>query len=250
MKLRVLLYILLFLLTIPASYAGERARLSLSLTPSLHGGVFGIKDESRSPLAYNGPLASASLRISTRRKAVDFYFDASYSFGWLGNNYGRDSKSTVNNLIDLSIGGITCIYDNNIASVKAGCAFGGFRDVFDNQRIDRCLHALTIDANASVSAELKLPRRFSIVLEERIPFLAFIVTFNKSDLPLLDSDYIFKALPGNDVKVGVCRQLKDGRSMMLVMRHYCYSSGSALPNSFQLQSFELGLAFRFGLAVF
>ena len=249
MKLKVLLSVLLFLSVVPASYAGGD-RLFLSLTPSLHGGVIGITDASRSSLTYNGPLAGAGLYLSACRKTVDLYLDADYSYGWLRNIYHNNSESTFNHLIDLSIGGMTGICDNNRVSMKVGCALGGLGNAFVNRRIDRCFHMLTIDAKACVSTRLKLPRKASFLIEDRIPLLAFMVAFNKTDIPLLDPDYAFKAFPGNDCKAKVCQQLRDGRSLMLVIRCCSYSSGRALPNSFQIQFLELGLALRFGLAVY
>ena len=248
MKLKVLLCILLCLSVTPVSYAGERDSVIVSLTPSLHGGMIGIKDASRSPLVYNGPLVNASLNVSTRLKTIDLCFDAAYSFGRLGNNIHRDSRQ-FNHLIELSVGGMTSIYDNNLVSLKAGCVMGGLGDVFVNQGLDRCLHALAIDAKLCASIGLRLSRRVSFVIEDRIPFLSCIMTFNKTDIPLLNPDYTLKAFPGNDFKVKVCRQLKDGRSLMLVMRHDCYSFGRDLSNSFQLQSIELGIAYRFGLSI-
>ena len=206
----------------------------------------GIKSASSSSLAYNGPLAGAGLYFSVQGKTIDYFVDSAYSFGWLGNVYHRDPESMFNNMLDLSIGGMAGIYANDIVSLKAGGALGGLGEIYVNKLLNYYLYAFSLDAKTCISAELKLPRRFSIIIEERIPFVAFISTFNNTTPPRIRPDSAFKAFPGNDFNVGVCRTLNDGRKLMLVMRHYSYSSGSALPNCFRLQFLDLGIAFRFG----
>lgn len=244
-RLKVFIFLFFFLPTL--SFAGELDRVFLSLTPSLSGGMMGIKSMPSSPLAYNGPSVGTDLRFSVHKKTVDFFVDAAYSFGWLGNAYHRDPKSMFNNMLDLSIGGMGGIYTNDIVSLKAGCAIGGLGEIYINRLLYCSLHAFAFDARMCLSAEMKLPGRFSIMIEDRIPFVAFISSFNKSDVFPFHPDHSWKAFPGNALEVGICRTIKDGRSLMLAMRHYCYSSGRTLPNSFQLQFLELSLAFRFGL---
>ena len=209
--------------------------------------MMGIKSAPSSPLAYNGPRASAGLYFLVQSKTIDYFVDAAYSYAWLGNTFRREPKSMYNSMLDLSIGGMAGIYTNDIVSLKAGGAFGSLGEIYVNRPIDCSLHALAFDAKTCISAELKLPRKLSIMIVDRIPFVAFIASLNKPDTMPFSPDYSFKAFPGNDLKVGICRALKDGKSLMLALRHYCYSSGSALPNSFRLQFLELGFAFRFGL---
>lgn len=247
MRLKAVIPILLFLSITPVSYAGERDRWSLSLTPSINGGLTGIKSAPSSPLAYNGSSAGVGLRLSAHGKTVDCFMDCAYSFGWLGNVYRRDPKSMFSSRGDLSVGGMTGIFDNGIVSMKAGAALGGLWEIYVNRPIDCYLHALAVDARACISVGLNLPRRFSITVEDQIPFGAFIATVNRFDVLAFNPDYSLKAFPGNSLKVGVSRTLNGRNSLMLILRHYCYSSGGALPNIFRLQFFELGFAFRFDL---
>ena len=209
--------------------------------------MMGIKSAPSSSLAYNGTQASAGLYFLAHGKTMDYFVDTAFSIAWLGNAYHRDPKSMFNRMLDLSIGGMAGIFANNIVSLKAGGALGGLGELYINRPIDCSLHALAFDAKTCFSAELKLPRRLSILIEDRIPFVAYVSSLNKPDIEPYCIDHSFKSFPGNDLKVGICRALKDGRSLMLALRHYCYSSGDALPNSFRLQFIELSLAFRFGL---
>lgn len=208
--------------------------------------MMGIKSAPSSSLAYNGTQASAGLYFLAHGKTMDYFVDTAFSIAWLGNAYHRDPKSMFNRMLDLSIGGMASIYTNDIVSLKAGGAFGGLGEICVNKLLNYYLYAFSLDAKTCIAAKLKLPRRFSVMVEDRIPFVAFITTFNNVAPPRFRPDSSFKAFPGNDFKVGICRALKDGKSLMLALRHYCYSSGGALPNSFRLQFLDLGIAFRFG----
>ena len=56
-------------------FAREPDRVSLSLTPSLNGGMMGIKDFSSSSLAYYGPLAGGNLRFTSSSTKIDYFVD-------------------------------------------------------------------------------------------------------------------------------------------------------------------------------
>jgi len=246
MRLRAFIFLFFFLSTL--SSAGERNRVSLSLAPFLSGGLMGIMDFASSSLAYNGPLAGMGLCFSAQGKKVDCFADAAFSYGWLGNSYRRHPAPMRNQQVDFSIGGLIRIYGNNTITVKTGCSLGltGNRhyNLSFNDRF-----SFAFDTKACMSAELMLPRRFSVLVEERIPFVAFLWVFDniKYDVPTILPDYSLKTVPGNDFRLVICRSLRSGNGLMLGLRHYCYSTGKALPDRFQIQLLEVGLAFRFGL---
>ena len=253
MKLKVLLGLLLFLSTL--SYAGERDRISFSFTPSLRGGVVGVKEWSVSPLAYNGPLAGIGLSFSAQSAKVGFFVDASASHGWLGNRYRRHPALVFHEQVDLSVGGMTGIYDNGRLSVKAGGALGFMESSCFNQLLDHdkrvCAsrYSLAYDAKTCFSAEMRLSRRWSVLIEERIPVVAVISPSIRvvKYMPAVYSNHVWKAFPGNDLKAGLSRTFDGGNCLMLTIRHACYSSGNSSLRGFQLQMLELGFAFRFGL---
>ena len=253
MRLNILASLILFLSTMSASYAGDGDRMALSLSPYLRWGMMGIKDTSYSPLAYTGPHARIGFSISAQSAKADLFVDASGSFGWLGNRYHRDPSSMHDRQMEMSVGGLVGIFGNSIVSVKAGGAVGFMRnDQFiwlPNTLYDRFHYTFAFDAKTCVSVAWKLSPKWSLRLEDRLPVAAFISPSNRffdsrPDSPL---DYTFKAFPGNDLKLGICRTLSGGNGLMLSLRHYCYSSGHALPDCFQLQFLEFGFAFRFGL---
>ena len=228
-----------------ASLAGGQETPSVSLAPSLRGGVMGIKDASYSSLAYHGPFVGIGLCLS----AHDVLFvDAAYAHGWIGNNYHREPSTMYSNQGDLSVGGMIGNYENQNVSMKAGAFFGfmGNRHVvlpFQSRS------TIALDAKGCLSAELKLPQCFSLSIEERLPLIASLWAFSniQNDIPSMNADHSLKAFPGNDVRVGLCRHLRNGCSWTLFLRHYCYSSGDVLPDHFQLQYLELGFSYRFDL---
>ena len=253
MRLNILASLILFLSTMSASYAGDGDRMALSLSPYLRWGMMGIKDTSYSPLAYNGPHARIGFSFSAQSAKADLFVDASGSFGWLGNRYHRDASSMHDRQMEMSVGGLVGIFGNSIVSVKAGGAVGFIRnDQFiwlPNTLYARFHYTFAFDAKTCVSVAWKLSQKWSLRLEDRLPVAAFMSPSNRffdsrPDSPL---DYTFKALPGNDLKLGICRTLSGGKGLMLSIRHFCYSSGQALPHRFQLQFLELDIAFRFGL---
>ena len=253
MRLNILASLILFLSTMSASYAGDGDRMALSLSPYLRWGMMGIKDTSYSPLAYNGPHGRIGFSILAQGAKADLFVDASGSFGWLGNRYHRDASSMHDRQMEMSVGGLVGIFGNSIVSVKAGGAVGFMRnDQFiwlPNTLYDRFHYTFAFDAKTCVSVAWKLSQKWSLRLEDRLPVAAFISPSNRffdsrPDSPL---DYTFKALPGNDLKLGICRTLSGGKGLMLSIRHFCYSSGQALPHRFQLQFLELDIAFRFDL---
>ena len=253
MRLNILASLILFLSTMSASYAGDGDRMALSLSPYLRGGMMGIKDTSYSPLAYNGPHGRIGFSILAQGAKADLFVDASGSFGWLGNRYHRDASSIHDRQMEMSVGGLVGIFGNSIVSVKAGGAVGFMRnDQFiwlPNTLYDRFHYTFAFDAKTCVSVAWKLSQKWSLRLEDRLPVAAFISPSNRffdsrPDSPL---DYTFKAFPGNDLTLGICRTLSGRNGLMLSIRHFCYSSGQALPHRFQLQFLEIGFAFRFGL---
>ena len=253
MRLNILASLILFLSTMSASYAGDGDRMALSLSPYLRWGMMGIKDTSYSPLAYNGPHARIGFSISAQSAKADLFVDASGSFGWLGNRYPRDPSSMHDRQMEMSVGGLVGIFGNSIVSVKAGGAVGFMRnDQFiwlPDTMYDRFHYTYAFDAKTCISVAWKLSQEWSLRLDDRLPVVAFISPSNRffdsrSDSPL---DYTFKAFPGNDLTLGICRTLSGRNGLMLSIRHSCYSSGHALPDRFQLQFLEIGFAFRFGL---
>ena len=253
MKYKVILGFFLFLSTL--SHAGERDRISFSLAPYLRGGVMGIKEMSVSPLAYNGPLAGIGLSFSAQSTRACFFVDANASHGWLGNRYRRNPRSVFHEQVDLSLGCMADIYNRGSVSAKVGGALGYMESVYFNllgqfgQQVyaSRCSRAF--DAKTCFSAELKLPRRWSVLIEERIPVVAIVSPSNRVvvNRPAGTSNHLLKAFPGNDLRAGLCRTLDGGNRMMLFMHQYCYSSGDTWLGGFHLQMLELGFAFRFGL---
>ena len=253
MRLNILASLILFLSTIPASYAGDGDRMALSLSPYLRWGMMGINDTSYSPLAYNGPHVRIGFSISAQSAKADLFVDASGSVGWLGNRYHRDPSSMHDRQMEMSVGGLVGIFGNSIVSVKAGGAVGFMRnDQFiwlPDTMYDRFHYTYAFDAKTCISVAWKLSQEWSLRLDDRLPVVAFISPSNRffdsrPDSPL---DYTFKAFPGNDLTLGICRTLSGGKGLMLSIRHFCYSSGQALPHRFQLQFLELDIAFRFGL---
>jgi len=248
MRLKVLTSLLLLLSFLPASFAGEGHRMALSLSPYLGGGIMGIKDTSYSPLAYNGPHARIGFCFLAQGAKANLFVDASGSFGWLGNRYHRDAPTMQ---LDLSVGSLADVYGNQVISLKAGGALGVLRNDQYIRLPDtfRFHYTLAFDAEMCISAAWKLPHRWSVLIENRLPVVAFISPSNRlsDSRPDIPFDYSFKAFPGNDMKVGVCRTLQDRNSLMLSVRHYCYSSGQVLPDLFQLQFLELCIDFRFSL---
>ena len=245
---------LLFLSTV--SYAGERDRVSFSLTPSVRGGILGIKEKSVSPLAYNGPLAGIGLSLSAQSAKACFFMDANAGHSWLGNRYRRDPGASFHEQAELSLGCMAGIYNKGFVSAKVGGALGFMESIFYNRFVnpyglpmDASRYSLAFDVKTCFSAELKLPRRWSVSIEERIPFVAFVSPSIRATvyMPTGNSNYVWKAFPGNDLKAGLCRTLNGGNSLMLTLRHYCYSSGDTFSGGFRLQMLELGFAFRFGL---
>ena len=216
----------------------------------------GIKELSVSPLAYNGPLAGVGLSFSAQSAKACFFIDAKASHGWLGNQYRRDPGAAFHEQAEVSVGGMTGIYDNGIVSAKAGGAVGFLESIFYNRFVnqyglplDASRYSLAFDVKTCFSAELKLPRRWSVSIEERLPFAAVVSPSIRvvEYRPVGNSNHVWKAFPGNDLKAGLCRTLSGGNSLMLSLRHYCYSSGNTTSGGFRLQMLELGFAFRFGL---
>ena len=247
MKLKPLIFLLLFLPAIV--FAREPDRVSLSLTPSLNGGMMGIKDFSSSSLAYYGPLAGGNLRFTASSTKIDYLVDAVFSYGWLSNRYHRDPASMLNGQFDLSVGGMTGLFCNSIVFVKAGGALGFMQNAYYNRPLSRVHYTFALDAKLCLSAQLMLQKRIFVLIEERIPFVSFFWAFDKykDNVPTITPDHSWKAFPGNSLKVGIGHTLKDGNDLLLVLRHYCFSTGYTLPNRFQVQLLELGIAFRFGL---
>lgn len=247
MKLKTFIFLLLFLPSV--IYAGERNNISFSISPYLNGGVIGVKNFAYSTLAYNGPLAGASLSLTANSSKFDSFIDTSYSIGWLGNRYHRDPASMLNSQFDLSVGGMTGLFCNSIVFVKAGGALGFMQNAYYNGPLSRVHNTFALDAKLCLSAQLMLQKRIFVLIEERIPFVSFFWAFDKykDNVPTITPDHSWKAFPGNSLKVGIGHTLKDGNDLLLVLRHYCFSTGYTLPNRFQVQLLELGIAFRFGL---
>ena len=216
----------------------------------------GINEWSVSPLAYNGPLAGIGLSVAAQSAKACFFVDANASHGWLGNSYRRDPGAVFHEQVELSVGGMVDIYGNGILSTKAGGALGFLESIYYNRfhneydlPMDASRYSLAFDAKTCFSAELRLPRRWSVLIEERIPFVAVVSPSVRvvKYMPAGAADYSLKAFPGNDLKAGLCRTLESGNCLMLALRHYCYSSGKTYSGGFRLQMLELDFAFRFGL---
>lgn len=216
----------------------------------------GIKEKSVSPLAYNGPLAGIGLSFSAQSARACFFVDANASYGWLGNRYRRKPGAVFHIQADLSLGCMAGIYDKGHVSAKVGGALGYMESIYVNvlfgqnlQQAFASRYSRAFDAKTCLSTELKLPRRWSVLIEERIPVVAIISPSNRAAeyMPTGTSNHLLKAFPGNDLKAGLCRTFDGGNSLMLALRHYCYSSGDTFSGGFQLQMLELGVAFRFGL---
>lgn len=249
MRLNILASLILFLSTIPASYAGDGDRMALSLSPYLRGGMMGIKDFSSSSLAYNGPLAGGGLRFSASSTKIDYFVDALFSFGWLSNDYHKAPERIFSQQFDLSAGGMKGLFCNSIVFVKAGGALGFMENVYYNESFDRGPYTFALDAKLCLSTELMLRRGFFMLIEDRLPFVSYIWTFSlkKYSFQAISPDYSWKAFPGNEVIVGIGRKLRDGNDLMLVLRQDFFSTGHAFYECFQVQRLELGIAFRFGL---
>ena len=209
----------------------------------------GIKDFSSSSLAYYGPHARGGLRFSTSSTKIDYIVDAVFSYGWLSNDYHKAPERVFSQQFDLSAGGMIGLFCNSTVFVKAGGALGFMENGYYNEPLGRARYTFALDAKLCLSAELMLRRGFFVLIEERIPFVSFFWAFDKykDNVPTITPDHSWKAFPGNSLKVGIGHTLKDGNDLLLVLRHYCFSTGYTLPNRFQVQLFELGIAFRFGL---
>ena len=247
MRVKSLTSLSLLLSMMPASFAGEKDKISLSLSPYLSGGMMGIKDMSYSPLAYNGPLAGVGFCFMAQSKRVDFLLDITASYGWLGNMYHRDLSLMHNRHMDVSLGCVTGIFDNKIISLKAGGIFGFMRNDQMNRRFKRYHYTLAFDAKTYISAELTLSRGWSVLIEDRIPVIAFLSPSNRlaDGRPDRGLVYTCKAFPGNDFKAGVGWILDGRNNVMLYIRHFSYAASNALSDCFQIQFLELGLSFRF-----
>ncbi|MBR6881333.1 MAG: hypothetical protein IKN06_00010 [Bacteroidales bacterium] len=244
-KLKPLIFLLLFLPTIV--FAREPDKISLSLTPFFKGGMVGIKDFSSSSLAYNGPLAGGNLRISANSTKIDYFVDAVFSYGWLSNDYHKAPERMFNQQFDLSAGGMTGLFCNSTVFVKAGGALGFMQNVYYNESLVRAPYHFALDAKLCLSAELMLRRGFFLLIEDRLPFVSYIWTFAIKEYSFITPDHSWKAFPGNEVTIGIGRTLRDGNALMLFLRQDFFSTGHALYECFQVQRLELGLAFRFGL---
>ena len=247
MRLNILASLILFLSTMPASYAGDGDRMALSLSPSLGGGMMGIKDFSSSSLAYYGPLAGGNLRFTASSTKIDYLVDAVYSYGWLSNDYHKAPERIFSQQIDGSACGMTGLFCNSIVFVKAGGALGFMQNVNYNDPLNRAQYTSALDAKLCLSAELMLRRGFYVWIEDRLPFVSYIWAFNNTRPRVITPDHSWKAFPGNEVTLGIGRNLRDGNALMLVLRQDFFSTGHALYECFHVQRLELGLAFRFGL---
>lgn len=249
MRLNILTSLILFLSAIPASYAGDGDRMALSLSPYLRGGMMGIKDFSSSSLAYNGPLARGGLRFSASSTKIDYIVDALFSFGWLSNDYHKAPERIFSQQFDLSAGGMKGLFCNSIVFVKAGGALGFMENGYYNEPLNRTRYTFALDAKVCLAAEWTLRRGFFVLIEDRLPFVSYIWTFNNKagGTKSITPDCSWKAFPGNDVIFGIGRNLRNGNDLMLVLRQDFFSTGHALYECFQVQRLELGLAFRFGL---
>ena len=209
----------------------------------------GIKDFSSSSLAYNGPLAGGGLRFSASSTKIDYFVDAFFSFGWLSNDYHKASERLFSQQVDLTAGGMTGLFCNSIVFVKAGGALGFMENGYYNEPLNRTRYTFALDAKMCLSAEWMLRRRFFVLIEDRLPFVSYIWTFNNKagGTKSITPDRSWKAFPGNEVIFGIGRNLRDGNALMLVLRQDFFSTGHALYECFQVQRLELGLAFRFGL---
>ena len=111
---------------------------------------------------------------------MDYFVDTAFSIAWLGNAYHRDPKSMFNRMLDLSIGGMASIYTNDIVSLKAGGAFGGLGEIYVNKLLNYYLYAFSLDAKTCIAAKLKLPRRFSVMVEKGTLITELILTSSLS----------------------------------------------------------------------
>ena len=247
MRLNILTSLILFLSTMSASYAGDGDRMALSLSPYLGGGMMGIKDFSSSSLAYNGPLAGGGLRFSAGSTKIDYIVDALFSFGWLSNDYHKAPERLFSQQVDLSAGGMTGLFCNSIVFVKAGGALGFIENGYYNEPLNRSRYTFALDAKLCLSAEWMLRRGFFVLIEDRLPVVSYICAFNNTRPRAITPDHSWKAFPGNEVTIGIGRNLRNGNDLMLVLRQDFFSTGHALYECFQVQRLELGLAFRFGL---
>ena len=207
----------------------------------------GIKDFSSSSLAYNGPLAGGNLRFSASSTKIDYLVDALFSFGWLSNDYHKASERIFSQQFDLSAGGMKGLFCNSIVFVKAGGGLGFMQNVNYNDPLNRAQYTSALDAKLCLSAELMLRRGFYVWIEDRLPFVSYIWAFNNTRPRVITPDHSWKAFPGNEVTLGIGRNLRDGNALMLVLRQDFFSTGHALYECFHVQRLELGLAFRFGL---
>ncbi|MBO6083205.1 MAG: hypothetical protein J6P46_09330, partial [Bacteroidales bacterium] len=180
---------------------------------------------------------------------IDYIVDADYSYGWLSNDYHKAPERMFNQQFDLSAGGMTGLFCNSIVFVKAGGALGLMENVYYNESLDRGPYTFALDAKLCLSAELRLRRGFFMLIEDRLPFVSYIWTFALKEFRFqaLTPNHSWKAFPGNEVIVGIGRNLRDGNDLMLVLRQDFFSTGHALYECFQVQRLELGIAFRFGL---
>lgn len=223
--------------------------MAFSLSPSLGGGMMGIKDFSSSSLAYNGPHARGGLRFSTSSTKIDYIVDALFSFGWLSNDYHKAPERLFGQQVDLSAGGMMGLFCNSNVFVKAGGALGFMENGYYNEPLNRSRYTFALDSKLCLSAEWMLRRGFFVLIEDRLPFVSYIWTFNNkaASTKSITPDRSWKAFPGNEVTIGIGRNLRNGNDLMLVLRQDFFSTGNALYECFQVQRLELGLAFRFGL---
>lgn len=207
----------------------------------------GIRDFSSSSLAYNGPLAGGNLRFSASSTKIDYIVDAVFSYGWLSNDYHKAPERMFSQQFDFSAGGMTGLICNSFFSVKAGGALGFMQNVYYNEPLNRAHYTFALDAKLCLSAEWMLRRGFFVLIEDWLPFVSYIWTFNNTRPQAITPDHSWKAFPGNEMTIRIGRNLRDGNELMLVLQQVFFSTGHALYECFQIQRLELGLAFRFGL---
>ena len=209
--------------------------------------MMGIKDFSSSSLAYYGPLAGGGLRFSASSTKIDYIVDAVFSYGWLSNDYHKAPERMFSQQFDLSAGGMTGLFCNSTVFVKAGGVIGFMQNANYNGPLDRARYTFALDAKLCLSAEWMLRRGFFVLIEDRLPVVSYIWAFNNTRPRAITPDHSWKDFSGNEVTIGIGRNLRDGNALMLVLRQDFFSTGHALYECFQVQRIELGLAFRFGL---
>lgn len=230
-----------------SSSAQNTDAVSWSIAPSLISGIFGITDYSISPLEYGGPISGICIRATAEIDRNRFFIDADGSYGWPGNSYHRDSKAMRDFYASIALGYDKCLFSNDNISIRAGGSAGAMMNGYVNLLFNRNNASYAFDTRAHLSAEIMLPRAWSLFVEERLPVISYMSAVKNymEYMPSSRPEFSWVVFPGNYLNLGIRHAFHGGNTIECSIRHKLYTSRSSLYQRLSIRSLELCVAYGF-----